>query len=178
MRGKEPARMGLDHVSCSWIKMAQHSFACLWVLVFVFFSSRTCMFLYPYIFTYVRAFGFVSLCFPTCLSLHLLVHLQLSLNVCMCLYMTCIWMGGFACASVHIFLGFCMRMLLHVSACLWRSMTPMRLQTSLKCLASQRWNLMLENGWAGPLLRFLWLNNYFLPRWSLQHLPRAPSGCL
>lgn len=155
LRGKEPARMGLGYINCSYVKMAPNAFACLWAFVFgflyIFFHD---LHVFVSLHTHICLSVWVmSLCFPTHLGVHLLVHLHLSLNACMCLYMTCVWTGRFACASAHISFGFlykdaitCICMSLEISNSNETSdISQMPGKPKVKSDAG--------NGWAGPLLR-------------------------
>ena len=144
-------------------------------LDFLCFCSRICMFVSLHI--HICLGVWVCLVFPHAwICWDVLVHLHLSLSVCICLYST--WpvyeQVDFPVPLCISPLGFCKRMLLHVSACTWRSVTPVRLQISLKCLASQGWNLMLENGWAVPLLRSLLAQKLFSSKTRSTVSPKDP----
>lgn len=103
---------------------------------------------------------------------HIPAFVGRTLYTCICLWVfacICTWQVDSPVPLHRLFLGFWMRMLLHVSVHCWESVTTKWLKTALKCLESQERNLMLENIVGQQLLENIlgsysfWLTSDFLP---------------
>lgn len=154
---------------------------CIWLFIYLFQDLHV----YIPAYSHVWVFGFVSLCFSTCLSF--LICSCMFAYLCGLAYV-CTWPVY---KQVYLPVVLCQSPFgfLYEDAiiCICLSLEMSNTQLDFRHLSSawqakdeiQCWRMVGQALVSESLISdSLWLNNYFLSTWGLQCFPRASSGCL